>query len=173
MRGCTKTPCMVPAPHSSAPPDTLTVSVARPRRRWGGAERPPADCGAASPAGTVGSSPRRPSVPVLLPSQRLPFIMAPTMGSLPWASTCITMQACPYTLRPCHVILPLSSPFLLLLLREACAYTINWPHPPRGGAGGRLGLAGSWWRGKDGYALRLDRLHQTALPRYHSWANRP
>ncbi len=31
------------------------------------------------------------------------------------------MQACPYILHVCHVILPLSSPFLLLLLREACA----------------------------------------------------
>ena len=43
------------------------------------------------------------------------------MGSLPWARMCINMQVCPYTLRPCHVTLPLSSPILLLLLREACA----------------------------------------------------
>ena len=53
--------------------------------------------------------------------QRLPSTVRATMGSLPRASTCITMQACPYTLRACHVTLPLFPPFLLLKMRKTCA----------------------------------------------------
>ena len=49
--GAQRAGCMVPVLPSSMPPDTLTLSEARPRRRRGGAERPPADRGAASPAG--------------------------------------------------------------------------------------------------------------------------
>ncbi len=43
------------------------------------------------------------------------------MGSLPWMSMCINMQACPSTFCACDVTLPLFLPFLLLKLREACA----------------------------------------------------
>jgi len=42
--------CMVPVLPSSMPPDTLTLSEARPQRRRDGAERRPADRCVASPA---------------------------------------------------------------------------------------------------------------------------
>jgi len=48
----------------------------------------------------------------------------------------VNMQACPSTFCACDVTLPLFLPFLLLLLREACAYPVNWPRPLVGDAVG-------------------------------------